>query len=679
MKKIIALTAAAAAALGAFSLTAFAEGTAEKVDDIVILYTNDVHCGIDDTIGYDGLALYKREMEAQHEHVLLVDAGDAIQGATIGSVTKGKSIIELMDAVGYDAATLGNHEFDYTVPVLAERASELECGYISCNFMLKGSTAPVYKPYEIFDLGDEQIAFVGVTTPETFTTSTPTFFQNEEGEYIYDFCQSEGVLYDVVQKNVDSARAEGADYVILLGHLGESTKEEQCSAPTVVSKTSGIDVVIDGHSHEVTPCLKAADKDGKEVIITQTGTKLANIGKLTIGKDGLTTELIDSVPEPDSSLGFAEDSYLSVPERDGRFVDAAVNAKIGELKNELNEKLSVKLGHTDFKLYDTDPETGLRRVRTADTNLSDLCADAYRYIGKTDIGMANGGDIRKCIEAGDITLSTLLDLYPFDNNCYTAEITGQQLLDLIEFCIKDYPGESGAFPHFSGLEYTFDPSVKSSVSVNEYGVFTDVTGEYRVKEVLVGGEALDPEKTYTITAADYRLKDGGDGWVFIGGCKSLTDLGVKDVDALSAYITEALGGEIPEKYSDPCGEGRTKLAGEGSEPETPDEPSSSVPDEPSSSAPEKPLIQPTDFSAQRYGRQSAAKIAKYEYRPMEWTYDTSSHAESSSAASVTAAPAANSSAAASGGENPNTGAGAAVTVTLAGLIAAAAAVRRKNK
>ena len=349
MKKFLAAATAASLMTGVLAFPVFAE---EKSDDIVILYTNDVHCGIDDAIGYDGLMLYKREMEAIHKHVILADAGDSIQGGNPGTLTKGAAITELMNYVGYDVATVGNHEFDYSVETLKTRGEELECGYVCCNFASVGSLEPYFDPYKILDLGDTQIAFVGATTPETFFKSTPVYFKNDDGEYIYTFCQHETQqLYNIIQTNVDKAKADGADYVILLAHLGEEDVTEGWSSIDVAANTNGIDAVIDGHSHTVDPGMAVKNKDGDSITITSTGTKLNNIGKMTISEDGIKTELISSVPKPDDSMGLAADSWTTADDRDGRYVDAATNQKIHEIEEQMDGILAKEVAYSDFGLY----------------------------------------------------------------------------------------------------------------------------------------------------------------------------------------------------------------------------------------------------------------------------------------------------------------------------------------
>ncbi len=567
-KHTISVLTAAAFAAGMISVPVCAE---ENSEDIIILYTNDVHCAVDSNIGYDGLALYKREMEAAHDNVILVGAGDAIQGMPLGTLSNGEYIIRVMNQVGYDVAIPGNHEFDYGFDELYKRADELGCGYISCNLrkiidLDEGEEENVFDPYRIIEAGDKKIAFVGVTTPESFHTSTPEYFQNENGDYIYDFCGDS--ICGVVQSTVDEVREQGADYVILVAHLGEEGSIEGWKSTDVAGNTSGIDVIIDAHSHEVTPSLEVTNKDGEKVIITQTGTKFANIGKLTISPDGsLVTELISEVPAPDDSMGLAEDSWTEADDREGRFVDEDTNLLIHQIESEVDEKLSEKIGETPFKLYDSDPETGERRVRKGETNLGDLCADAYRsYLG-TDIAVVNGGGVRAPIEAGDITYRDAMTVNPFNNMACAAEVSGQQILDLLELGAMNYPEENPSFIHVSGMTYTIDPDVESSVQMNEFSEFSGVTGEYRVKDVYIGGEPLDLEKTYTIGSHNYFLKNGGDGYIMSGKCSIYLDEVISDSNLLAVYIRDALGGTVPEEYRDPYGQGRiTILDAEAAQP-----------------------------------------------------------------------------------------------------------------
>lgn len=583
-------------------VTTATEITAQAAEqDIVILYTNDVHCGVDDNIGYAGLALYKKEMQAQTPYVTLVDAGDAIQGAPIGTLSDGGYIIDIMNQVGYDFAIPGNHEFDYGMPRFLELSGKLNCGYYSCNFTNLATGAPVFAPYKMMDYGDTQVAFVGVSTPESFTKSTPTYFQDANGNYIYGFCEDESgqALYNQVQVTVDAANAQGADYVILVGHLGNEGVSGQWSSEAVIKNTNGIDAVIDGHSHETYDKM-FPNKDGEQIVVTQTGTKLKNIGKMTIKPDGtITTEMVNTVPDAgfttytvqknDSLSKIAKKTLgssqawtiiynankdkikkpnlitagmvLTIPggaaaTEDGKFVDAAADAYIKQIQAQYSESLKTVLGSTSVDLTIKDPATGERAVRSAETNLGDLCADAYRYQLGADIGLMNGGGVRDSIAAGTITYNDTLKVFPFGNMGCVVEATGQQIKDALEMASKDCPTENGGFLQVSGLTYTVDTSIPSSVKVDEKGNFQGVSGAYRVTDIKVGEEPLDVNKTYTVASHNYMLKSGGDGMVMFNGSKVVKDDVMVDVDVLSSYISEKLGGVVGEEYANPAGQGR---------------------------------------------------------------------------------------------------------------------------
>lgn len=571
--------------------------------DIVVLYTNDVHCGVDDNIGYAGLALYKKQMQQHTPYVTLVDAGDAIQGAPIGTLSDGGYLVDIMNQVGYDFAVPGNHEFDYGMPRFLELAGKMKCGYYSANFMDLRTGTTVFAPYKIFAYGDTKVAFVGASTPESFTKSTPAYFQDENGAYIYGFCEDESgeKLYSQIQQSVDAARAEGANYVILVGHLGENGTTERWTSDRVIENTTGIDACIDGHSHETVPSKVVKNKDGKEILLTQTGTKLADIGKLTIKKDGtITTELVTEVAPGETTgtytvkkgdtlnriakreLGsydrwreiydanqsvirnpnvLAIGMMLSIPGKsmvteDGKAVDYETDKLIREIQSQYMETLKTVIGHSSVNLTVNDPSTGARAVRSAETNLGDLTADAYRYVLGADIGLSNGGGIRADIAAGDITYNDTLAVFPYGNMGCVVEAKGQQVKDALEMASRNCPEENGGFLQVSGLTYTIDTSVPSSVQLDEKGNFVKVGGAYRVADIKVNGEALDLNRTYTVASHNYMLKSAGDGMTMFSGSNITRDEVMTDVDILSAYINANLGGNVGADYGELKGQGR---------------------------------------------------------------------------------------------------------------------------
>jgi 5'-nucleotidase/UDP-sugar diphosphatase len=573
--------------------------------DIVVLYTNDVHCGVDENIGYAGLALYKKEMQAQTPYVTLIDAGDAIQGAPIGTLSDGGYLIDIMNKVGYDFAVPGNHEYDYGMPRFLELAGKLSCGYYSSNFMDLRTGSTVFAPYKIFTYGDTKVAFVGATTPESFTKSTPAYFQDGNGNYIYGFCEDENGqrLYNQIQSSVNSAKAEGANYVILVGHLGENGTTDRWTSDNVIKNTTGIDALIDGHSHEeYGKYLK--NKDGQDVLLTQTGTKLKNIGKLTLHTDGtISSELVSQVPAGAGTSAYTVkngDSLSRIAKRelgsynrwneiyeanrdkikdpnvltvgvqlvipgksavtaDGKAVDYDTDKFIKVIQAQYNETLKTVIGHTDVELTVNDPATGNRAVRSAETNLGDLSADAYRYVLGAEIGLSNGGGIRANIKAGNITYNDTLTVFPFGNMGCVVEATGQQIKDALEMASRNCPKENGGFLQVSGLTYTIDTSKASNVQVDEKDNFVKVNGAYRVSDIMVGGAPLDVNKTYTVASHNYMLKSAGDGMTMFKGSKVIRDDVLTDVDLLSTYIRSNLGGNVGADYANPAGQGRITI------------------------------------------------------------------------------------------------------------------------
>ena len=514
----------------------------EPGKDIVILFTNDVHCGIEEGWGYAGVAAYKKEM-AETADVILVDTGDHIQGGTIGTLTTGSAIIEIMNQAGYDVAVPGNHEFDYGMDRFWELVDMANYPYVSANFNKNG--APCLDQYEMFVLGEKNVAIVGLSTPETLTKSTPTYFQDENGNWIYDFCQETGSndkLVKAAQDAIDAAREAGADYVIVVGHMGIDEVSEPYTSRSLVKKLSGLDAFIDGHSHSTIEAEEVEDKDGNTVLLGQTGTKLANIGKLTIAGDGtLTMELIPASEKTED--------------------DAETKALIDQLNEEFEELLAQVVAHTDYDLVTHDPEAGNRIVRSQETNLGDLCADAYRVMLGADIAFVNGGGVRAEIPEGDITYEQIINVHPFGNEACLVEVTGQQILDALEWGAQACTGELGGFLQVSGISFTIDTTIPTSVTKDEAGMFTGVAGERRVKDVMVGDEPIDPEATYKLASHNYMLKNQGDGFAMFGtdNVTMILDCVMVDNQVLMNYLINELGGEVPADYADPYGQGRITI------------------------------------------------------------------------------------------------------------------------
>ena len=521
--------------------------------ETVILYTNDVHCAIDD---YPVLAAYRAELISQGKNVVLVDAGDAIQGEVIGALTEGKAIVDIMNTVGYDYAVPGNHEFDYGMDVFLDLAeNEADYEYVCSNFYDLPSVSPVLAPYAIKDFGDYQVAFVGISTPETITKSTPEFFKGEGGNYIYGFpvypdAMTDEVLYGSVQESVDDAIADGADTVVAVGHTGILETNDGWKTSDIIANTTGIDYYIDAHSHETVEKETYKNKNDEDVIRTSTGSKFANFGVLTISGGTADFKLVnpDNV-DVEAMSAEAKASYNSVKE----IVDG-YNDEFADLYE--------VIGTSEATLV-TQDDDGSWAVRKRETNAGDFVADAYRAVTGADVAVANGGGVRKDIEAGDVTKKMLMDLNPFGNDMCVLEITGQQLIDVLEHGARNCPESLGGFFQVSGVTFEIHTYLETPVTTDQLDNFVgiDETKDRRVHNVYVGDEPVDLGTTYTLADSAYVLTQGGDGLTMLEGAKVIQDEGLPcDNEMLIKYFTEALDGVISEeKYGNPDGDGRITI------------------------------------------------------------------------------------------------------------------------
>ena len=576
MRKLLSVLLVLALVLS-FSASAFATEVA-KSDDIVILYTNDVHTYIDGDISYDVIAGVKAHLESQYNHVLLVDAGDHIQGTAYGSMDKGKSIIDLMNAAGYDLATLGNHEFDYgqdgRINVTDVWA---QFPYVSCNFYheaegVRGES--VLPNYQIFELGSEKVAIIGITTPESFTKSTPAYFQDENGNYIYGISGGTdgAALYADVQKAIDDAKAAGATKVIALGHLGDDPASQPWTSEETIANVAGLDAFIDGHSHSTVVGKDVAGKDGENVVLTQTGEYFGAIGMMVISAEtgAISTQLLGV----DHEIVTA-----STPNAD---VKALKDAWIASVTSQLD----VKIGTLEVALDNYDAE-GNRLVRKQGTNTGAFCADALYYLFDNmgmdvDVAIMNGGGVRnKGPITGDLTYLGCKTIHTFGNVACLQTITGQQLLDALEWGARGTPDEEvGGFLHVAGITYEVDVTVESTVQADDKGVWIGgPTGEYRVKNVKVYNketgayEALDLDATYNLAGYNYTLRDLGDGFAMFDGAVNVLDYVMEDYMVLANYVQGHADGVVKATnsplnakypglsidYSDVNGDGRIAL------------------------------------------------------------------------------------------------------------------------
>lgn len=566
--------------------TAAVETAAAAKEDVVVLYTNDVHTYIDGPMGYDVVAGLKAELTKTYGNVLLADAGDAVQGTAFGSMDKGETIVSLMNAAGYDVATLGNHEFDYGMNGCKNVIEKAQFPYVSCNFYeekdgVRGEN--VLPSFQMFEMGGQKIAFVGITTPESFTKSTPAYFQNEEGSYIYGISGGEdgAALYADVQTAIDGALAEGADVIIGLGHLGDDEASKPWTSEEVIANVTGLDAFIDGHSHSTQPSKEVADKNGGTVVLTQTGDYLSNIGMMVIdGETGkISTDLITYEEITETKL---DDKGQPVLDKDGKEETEVVGYKfvsdlytgeswcsdetVKQMQDawiqEIDTQLGQKIGQTDLTFDNYDAQ-GNRLVRSQETNTGDFAADALYYLFDNmgldvDVAVMNGGGVRNKAVTGELTYKVAKQIHTFGNVACLQTITGQQLLDALEWGARTAGTgeECGGFLQVAGITYKIDTEWPTSVQLDDKGVWVGApTGGYRVHDVQVYNketgayEPLDLEGSYNLAGYNYTLRDMGDGFNMFSGAVNVLDYVMEDYMVLANYIQGFEDGKVEASNS----------------------------------------------------------------------------------------------------------------------------------
>ncbi len=564
------------------SLTVPAAATqTQPSEDIAILYTNDVHTYIDGPLSYDVIAAVKAELQKQYKYVLLVDAGDHVQGTAYGSMDKGETVIKLMNAAGYDLATLGNHEFDYGMEGCQQIQQWAEFPYVSCNFYeeadgVRGEN--VLPAYQMFELGQEKLAIVGITTPESFTKSTPAYFQDENGNYIYGISGGAdgAALYADVQAAIDQAVADGATKVIALGHLGDDKASQPWTSEETIANVSGLTAFIDGHSHSTVEGKEVADKDGNSVMLSQTGQYFDRIGLMVINAEtgDVSTDFIEYEEILETVMG--EDGY-PVKDEDGNEVTEVVGYKlVSDLYNgsewcsdasvasikeswmkKIDEQLGTVIGSTALT-FDNYASDGTRLIRSQETNTGDFAADALYYLFDSmdmdvDVAIMNGGGVRNTAITGDISYQTCKSIHTFGNVACLQTITGQQLLDALEWGARTAGTgeECGGFLQVSGITYKIDTEWPDSTQKDDKGVWIGApTGGYRVHDVKVynkeigAWDDLDLTAKYNLAGYNYTLRDLGDGFSMFDGAVNVLDYVMEDYMVLANYVQAFEGGVV---------------------------------------------------------------------------------------------------------------------------------------
>lgn len=522
------------------TLTACSGGNKKLVTDtaktaptkpIIILYDNDVHC---ETSGYPAIAGLRDAIKASDTaYTALVSSGDFLQGGTIGSISQGEHIVKMLNSSGYDAIGLGNHEFDYRTPRLLELAKQIEPAIVSANFTdMQGKR--IFKPYIIKQFGDKKIAFLGIVTTSAMLSESYSFF-DEDGNQLYDLHPNDIVKY--VQDAVDSARSEGANYVIALSHMGEEPLKGVLTSQDLVAKTTGINVVLDGHSHSTIEQNWVINAKGDSILVTQTGTKFQNIGKLDITPDGkFRTSL--------------------VPIENISTISARAKATFDSIQNISSAVLDRKISNTEFALTIND-ENGKRAIRNQETNLGNLVADALRFTTKAQVSFVNAGGIRAGIEAGDITYRNILDALPYSNDISLLQVTGQQIMDFLEVSSAYTPNEFGGFLQVSGFRYTIDTSITNTITIDTSDYSLKIVGKRRVQNIEIEKRngsftPIEPKTNYIVCTSNYLARESSENRV-LNKAPFLGEKIMTDTDAFIKYLSEKLEGKIPEQYREKQG------------------------------------------------------------------------------------------------------------------------------
>ncbi len=565
-------------------------------NDIIVLYTNDIHGGTSDnepltgtsaSLGFAGLAAVKAEAEeATGGNVTLIDNGDCIQGSVVTSESDGADTVTIMEAVGYDLNVPGNHEFDYGIDYFLDLASETSLNYMCANLYTLDysgqeiSLGELVLPNEKADTEEDgrgtgydietyhvrgrdiKVAYITLDTPESISKGTPSEFQNEDGTWAYTFDGADNTpeeFYQIIQDNIDAVR-DTADLVVVTGHIGDTGVTKGWSSPEIIENTTGIDVFLDGHAHSTIEGREIKDKDGNTVILTSTGTKLEKIGcmKISVAEDGsvtVSTGLIDTITDEEK----AGEAYEEIE-------------KLVTGIEDQYEYLMEEVGYTENGLYIYDPDSGERMVRSRETNMADFIADAYLWYAASDEGAENGfvpadaaftygGGVRADINPGIIKYADVYSVLPWHSPIAEIKTSGQQILDFLEMGARLEPEECGGFIQVSGLTYVINMNQESNVVTDSREMFQYVDGDYRVQDVMIGGEPLDTEKEYIIMINTYYYLEGGDGMTMFFNDEAIAgeDESFLDIDLVNAYLMDGLNGEVPDDYEDPYGDGRIAI------------------------------------------------------------------------------------------------------------------------
>ncbi len=535
-RRLLAVTAAAAMFLGIGCngcVDTVAAARTSYEGDLVVIHTNDIHGHFDTVegkqLGMAAVASLKQYYEGQGANVLLLDAGDFSQGTTLVSYFDGGSSVLFMNAAGYDAATLGNHEFDFGFEELQIMDTLADFPILDANILDKETGEPYFEDNKIFAFDNMKVGVFGLDTAEAQTKASP---KNVKDITILDGQE----LYACAQEQVNTLKAQGCDYIICLGHLGVDDESVGRRSVDVAANTTGIDLFVDGHSH--------TEMDGglevNGTVITSTGNYLANIGVVVYDQE-TKTEKASLVKAADYKGGY-DATVAGFVKAHQDIVDAAYSGLFATAAVDLNG----------------EREPG---VRTQETNLGDFAADAYlyaaqQYMGdavKVDGAIQNGGGVRASIPAGPITMNTLYTVFPFGNSVSVVKVTGAQLLEALEASCSAAPAALGGFPQVSGIVFTIDTSIPyvNGLQYPDSTYFAPAVPGSRVTITSVGGRDFSLTDSYYIAVNNF-MADGGDTYYVFTQAQEVIDTGVIDAEGLISYVN-SLGGVIGDTYAAPKG------------------------------------------------------------------------------------------------------------------------------
>ena len=537
MRKVLALLLSVVMTLTLLVSSAWADEPKPLNGKTVILHTNDVHGSIE---LYAKVAAMKGDYEAQGAQVILADAGDYSQGTVYVSVNKGKDAVTMMNAAGYDVATIGNHEFDYGYAQLKSNLDSAAFKVVCANVLQDGS--PVFDAYTMINKGGVQVAFVGLETPEAQTKANPALIQG------LTFLAGDE-MYAAVQTQVDAAKTAGADIVIVLTHLGVDSSSEPNTSYDLYEKVTGIDFIIDGHSHTV------MTKGPEGEPIQSTGTALNNIGVITI--DNVTKKIESNELIP---IWHTEEvDGKEVPVYDYTKSDETVANAAKDIIDPIDADYDQKFAESAVDLNGAKAPGN----RTEETNLGDLITDAMMWAIKTKapgvdmnnaVAITNGGGIRAAIAKGDITKKDVNTVLPFGNTLAVVYVKGSELLEALEVSTYCTPKSLGGFPQFAGMEVELNTACEYDANDTTYpgSTYFGPKSINRITIKTVNGKAFDKDATYAVITNNF-LAAGGDTYYAFAAAQTQFDTGLPLDEILMEYITLELNGVVTDKYAAPQG------------------------------------------------------------------------------------------------------------------------------